>query len=420
MTMIPFALADVYINVMAVNGTEMTKETPVKFSLPGDVTAADILDTNGLQLEYNANDGNYVVSGNVTLEAKQSKTYRIRLRDVWKMSEEETAKIKNQIEKGFSEIGKQYDAGNSELLKEILLKRLALVIEQQNIKADTIEKRIDASRSYRKEMQRIQDQALAADYWRSQPDKITSQKTIRLKVEVENPKNSTNSKVKQKVYLPVEVKPQHVLDAAGLEVRYDQEKLQPFLFKEDEILPGQKRTYIVSILDIWNIEEAQIEDMRKRATYANDYLKNSKFVDSAKMLFDSANEHLDSIVKSQEVPLEIKEHISAFRVNKESFDLSRSDVENLEKLLNIYREDLEKSKVKNVLQKIGSFKGVSDVSNQVFVKKPTPSTTWNYIGLVLIFVAVVAVLYFIFLIIRSNSKPKLAKKEDAPQEQPKV
>lgn len=420
MIMVPFALADVYINVMAVNGAEVKKETPVKFNLPGDITAGDILDTNGLQLEYNANDANYVVSGNVTLDPKASKTFRIRIRDVWKMSPEETEKIKNQITKGFEEIGKQNEPANSEQLKDQLLKRLDQVVEQQNIKADTIEKRIDASRSYRKEMQRIQDEALAVDYWRSQPGVVKQQKTIRLKVEVENPTSNTNSKVKQKVYLPAEVKPQHIVDAAGLEVRYDQSKQQPFLFKEDVILPGQKKSYVISILDIWNVESSQIGDMKKRANYAFEYLKKSKFLDSAKMLFDSANGHLEDIEKSQAVTREIKEHISAFRVNQESFDLSRADVENLEKLLNIYREDLEKSKVKNVLSTISSFKGISDVSKQVFDKKPTPSTTWNYIGYVLIFVAVVAVFYFVFLIIRSGAKAKLAKTEDKPQEETKV
>ena len=420
MIMVPFVLADVYINVMAVNGAEVRKETPVKFNLPGDVTAGDILDTNGLQLEYNANDANYVVSGNVTLDPKASKTFRIRIRDVWKMSAEEIEKIKSEINKGFDEIGKQFHSGNSEQLKDQLLKRLDLVIEQQNVKADSIEQRIDASRSYHKEMQRIRDEALAVDYWRSQPGVEKTKKTIRLKVEVENPAANTNSKVKQKVYLPTEVKPQHVLDAAGLEVRFDQAKQQPFLFKEDEILPGQKKTYIVSLLDIWNIEAAQIDDMKKRAGYAFDFLKNSKFLDSAKMLFDSANAHLDDIDKSQLVTRDIKEHISAFRVNRESFDLSRGDVENLEKLLNIYREDLEKSKVKNVLQTIGSFKSIADVSKQVFVKKPTQSTTWNYIGYVLIFVAVVAVLYFVFLIIRGGAKANIAKSEDKAAEKSKV
>ena len=77
-------------------------------------------------------------------------------------------------------------------------------------------------------------------------------------------------------------------------------------------------------------------------------------------------------------------------------------------------------KVKNVLATISSFKGISDVSKQVFEKKPTPSTTWNYIGYVLIFVAVVAVFYFVFLIIRSGAKAKLAKTEDKPQEETKV
>ena len=44
-------------------------------------------------------------------------------------------------------------------------------------------------------------------------------------------------------------------------------------------------------------------------------------------------------------------------------------METLEKLLSVFREDLEKSKVENVLQKIQSLKSVADVSKVMFNKK---------------------------------------------------
>src|SRR5437868_14535340 len=78
--------ADVYINVMAVNGTENVKDTAVKYNLPGDLSAQDILDTNGLELDYNVNDANYYVHGKITLQPKDSKTFRVKVRDVWKLS----------------------------------------------------------------------------------------------------------------------------------------------------------------------------------------------------------------------------------------------------------------------------------------------------------------------------------------------
>jgi len=75
--------ADVYINVVAVNGKDAPKTSSIRFDLPGELTAEDILDTNGLQLDYSVDDANYFVYGDVTLNAKESKTFRIHVKDRW-------------------------------------------------------------------------------------------------------------------------------------------------------------------------------------------------------------------------------------------------------------------------------------------------------------------------------------------------
>ena len=83
----------------------------------------------------------------------------------------------------------------------------------------------------------------------------------------------------------------------------------------------------------------------------------------------------------------------------------------------IFREDLEKSKVENILQKVGSLKGVADISKAVFNKKFEMSTTWSFIGWVLIFVAFLTLINFVVWIIRS--KDKAIKDEEKPAEQKK-
>jgi hypothetical protein len=414
---VTIAAADIYINVMAVNGAPTRKETPVHYNLPGDLKAEDILDASGLQLEYNPNDGNYVATATVALEPKETKTFRIRIRDIWKMSPQEIETLKEQINKGYEQIGKQYDPANAEVLKQQLMQRLDYLSEQQSSKAPSIEKRIDDARAYRSEMQRILDQALAVDYWRSQPGE-NKEKTIRYKIEVENPTTSQSTKVKHKYYMPEEVKPQHVLDAQGFEVRFDQQKNQPFLFKEEEIPQGEKRAYIITIMDVWSVPQRDIDYLRKRAAYAYDFLKTSKYKDSATILFDGANSYLVGIEQSQGQNREIKEHISAFRANQKSLNSARTNVENLEKLLAILREDLEKSKVKNVLQRMKSLNSVSAVAKQMFEKKPEQSTTWTYISWVLAFVGVLSIGYFVTLMLRSKGKSKAPAGSEPPKSEP--
>ena len=91
------------------------------------------------------------------------------------------------------------------------------------------------------------------------------------------------------------------------------------------------------------------------AKYAYDFLKDSKFEESAKSLMDQYRLELQDIETSQAIQRPILEHISAYRANKSTYNDAEKDVETLEKLLSVFREDIEKSKVENVLQKIQSF-----------------------------------------------------------------
>ena len=411
---VPFVLADVYINVMAVNGTENVKDTSVKYNLPGDLSSKDILDTNGLDLDYDVNDANYYVHGKVTLQSKESKTFRIRVRDVWKITPQQVEDIKNQIEQGYEQIGKVKDPQQGQILKDQLIQRLNFV-EQQSVKAESIEKRIDSFRSYSKELQRIINNTLAVDYWRSDPAEVKNDKIIHFTIGVENPFDKPKS-YKSKQYLPSEIKPEDLVEFEGFEIRFDQEKKKAFLFKEEELQPKEKKKYTIGIRDIWFIAQKDIDYLRQRSNYVYDFLKDTKFASSIKILFDDVNKLLKSIEDSQaEKKSNIMDHIGAFRNNQEYFDKAKTEVENMERILSVFREDLVKSKVENVLQKVRSLKSVSDISKTIFGKPPTESVTWQFIKWVLLFVGVLTTASFIIWFIRSKDK-KVSSQEEIPVE----
>ena len=112
--------ADIYINVVAVNGADAPKTSSIKFDLPGEITADDILDTNGLQLDYSVDDADYFVYGDVVLKAKESKTFRVHIKDKWMVTPTQVADLKQQIEKGYESLGKPYDATKADTLKKRL------------------------------------------------------------------------------------------------------------------------------------------------------------------------------------------------------------------------------------------------------------------------------------------------------------
>jgi len=407
--MISRAHADIYINVVAVNGADAPKTSSIHFDLPGELTAEDILDTSGLQLDYSVDDADYFVYGDVTLKPKESKTFKIHVKDKWMITPDQVAALKKQIDEGYEQLGKPHDEAKADILKDRLEKKIDYIVNLQANNVDSVDKRIDAYREYTKEYKRIQNNALNVSYWRSDPGQEETPKLVHLTIEVNNPTKLTKH-FKHKDYLPGEIKPEDVIEDEGFDVRFDQVKQSSFLFKEEDLTAGQKKKYSIGMLDIWTIAQRDIDYLRSRAKYVSDILNDTKFEDSAKILTDRITANLAAVEASQAVTRPIAEHISAYRSNKDLYDDAQRDVETLEKLLAVFREDLEKSKVENVLQKIQSLKGVSDVSKVMFNKKFESATAWGYIGWILLFVGLISIGGYVFSLFRAKDK----KIEDVP------
>jgi len=415
----PKAKADVYINLMAVNGAPKKKDTTVKFNLPPELKKEDVIDADGLELDYDVNLGGYYAHGKVSLESKESKKFRLRVKDVWKITPETVASIKKQIDEGFDSLGKARDPQKGEQLKQQLISQLDAIVDQQNSKGESVERRMDTFRLYTKKLRDIQKDSMAVEYWRSELGEQREQKLVYMTIEVENLPSNPKKVVKIKSLLPSEVKPEHVIDPQGFEVRYNEQKQEAFLYKEEEMAPGEKKKFTVGIEDIWTIPQKDIDYLRQRANYAYDFLKESRFAASSKLLFDRLIQHLSDIEASQQQKRQIKEHISAFRDNKELLINARVDVEALENILAVYREDLEKSKVKNVLQKVKSLNSLSEVSKSIFDKKPTMDNTWKLILGVVGFVALLTFLNFVLSSFRSGKDNIQQAKKSAQQQQDK-
>ena len=401
--MVPHAYADIYINVMAVNGANSPKDYSIKFDLPGELTAEDILDTNGLDLDYSVDDGDYFVFGSVSLKPKESKTFRIHVKDKWMVTQDEANGLKKQIDQGYQTLGKPYDQPKADILKDRLEKKIDYILSLQGTNGESIDKRIDDYRAYSKEMKRIQNDALNRDYWRSNPADIRPPKLIHLTIEVSNP-TKVLKHFKHKDFLPAEVKPEDVVEPEDFEVRFDQIKQLAFLFKDEDLSPGQSKKYTIGMLDIWSIDQANIDNLRSRAQYVDGFLKDTRFAKDVGILMDRITGHLKEIEASQAVDRPILEHINAYRINKATYDDTLKDVENLEKILSVFREDLEKSKVENVLQKMQSLKNMKDVSNVLFNKKFESSEAWKLIGWILLIAGGMTVAGYVVALVRSKDK----------------
>ena len=72
--------ADLYINILAVNGTDEARDKEVQYYLPKELASSDILEVaNGLELDYDSVEGAFLVHGKVRLAPKETKTLKVNI-----------------------------------------------------------------------------------------------------------------------------------------------------------------------------------------------------------------------------------------------------------------------------------------------------------------------------------------------------
>ena len=410
------SFADIYMSIFAVNGTDVPKKKEIKQLLPKELKAEDILDTEDLKADYDVNEGAYYVHGTISLGAKESRTLKIRIRDVWKFDEENIAEIKKQIDLSLERLkGTEY-YDNGLIKKQSLLQRIDFILKQQADAIENVQKRIDRYRVYADEIAQIRRDSLSVKYWRSKPPEAGDDNTFKWIIEIENPSDVQTKKIEKQYYLPTEVKPEHLVNLEGFEVRYDSQRGQAFLTREEELQPREIKRYEVSILDMWNVPRMDIENLKDRARKVFKLLEKTEYVESANYLVASIKDKLDKVETTQGQAKDIYEHVSTYRANVQLYLKSLDDVRSLEELLEAVRETLERSQLKNVLQKVQSFKSISKLAEAIFKTTPTLNNAWKIIIGIVIFVGIFTAFHFSIWGRRSREAKKAKAKEQAEQE----
>lgn len=411
--------ADVIINILAVNGTDATKDRNISELLPREIRQEDILDTDGLETVYDVEMGSYRVVGSVNLDPKESRTFRIRLRDVWSIDLADIEQIRGQIDNSFSQVeGTEY-YDTAKIKKDSLEKRLDYILSEQTRNADNAGQRIGRYRTYEKELNEIRNNAVSIKYWRSKPPGTDEANTFRLLLTAENPSLTKAVTKEQKHYLPKEVKPEHIVESAGFEIRYDPLRGQSFLWREDTLEAGETRRYEVGIIDIWKIRQQQLDNLKDRSAETYRYLENTQYKDNADFLMASIKRNVSTIENSQSLEKNIDNHIMDFRANMGYFQQAEKDVAALEDLLEVVREKLVRSRMENVLERIQSLKSVNDVSDYL-----TDSYSWllndgrMILGVVIFAVVLLLIAFFVSLgksrdVKIEDTEEYLAEKEEA-------
>jgi hypothetical protein len=211
-------------------------------------------------------------------------------------------------------------------------------------------------------------------------ERPSQRENIRMSVVVVNPSETKTQTIPVKVYLPLEVTPDAIVNSAGLTLEYDTASSVYYLQKEDlQLAPKASHTFQVEIKDVWIIPEERIVSLRDQTKSVISRLEGTEFYETAKRLGEVIYSSLDTVIKTQnDDTVSSRSHIGIYRNNLSIIEQIKEDLEDLEKRV----PSSGAPPVPDVLE------------NQVKTDTPTKTTTWMIILIIMVFVAILGGVFF--------------------------
>lgn len=184
--------AELTINLIAVNASEAeSKEIDVKYYLPKELQPSDVLDSGDLKIDYDVDKMLYFVNGKIAFKPKESKTFKIRVNDVWRITPEEINVLKQNMDGNLSLLeGNTSLYPNAKRERDKLFDQLDVILAQQQSYADNIERRIEQYRAYAGIVEKIRKRIYDPNFLEkeAQNEELGDEgKTIKLVLAVRNP-----------------------------------------------------------------------------------------------------------------------------------------------------------------------------------------------------------------------------------------
>jgi len=390
------------INFIAVNASDQTKQLDIDHELPKELDVSDILDTGDLELSYDIDKKSYRVRGRIPFQPKESKTFKVTVRDVWVVKTEEIDALKKQLAQNVETLRNHENYGAAQEAQDQIVRQLDFILAQQANYSDNIERRIEEFRAFRRTMDDIKNNIYSMDYLRFESRAMKelrdNQKLVKFIIEVKNPSDTEERTVTQKHYLPEEVRAEHVADAQGFDIRFDGELSRSYLIKEETFAPGEIKRYEILLKDIWWFPMIKLQDLDDRSQIAAGELAGTIYEESASNLLAKIAQNIAEMRAMPSEGLSVDQHIGVYRTKVKKFESAWEDFKRIEEMIAIVRakklEEMEQKKVKNVLNRLKALRGLKTLSEALFKKSIAVTTTWKIIFGTIIFIALFTTVHF--------------------------
>lgn len=204
---------------------------------------------------------------------------------------------------------------------------------------------------------------------------------VTLSVVAINPSEKETKVTNVRIDLPTEITPKDVMETGELDLEYDDERKTYYVHKEAVALaPKETRVYEVKVRDLWFVDESQLDSLKSYTKLLLGRLEKTDYYKTAKPMAESIYQRIDDIKSVQNnESLSRKSRIGAYRFHLQAIAQIKEDLNRMEKLM--------------------SFTGgvpVPEMMKESALKSDAPSTTttWMVIFLILVFVGMLAGLFF--------------------------
>ncbi len=148
----------VIIKFVIVNPSDSVTQTiPFKAFLPKEVRQEYIIDLGGLMLNYDATTEQYYVTAEITLEKGESVIRSVKIKDIWVISEDEIASLRQQAEDLYEGLKKTPYSAQALILRTDINTRLDRVVRKQKDGRSTPQEHILAYRENAEDMKAINE-----------------------------------------------------------------------------------------------------------------------------------------------------------------------------------------------------------------------------------------------------------------------
>lgn len=395
-----YAETEVKFKVLAVNPSSSEPlKAVISQPLPPEIDPAqDVIDKAGLDVRFDPDAKVFLLFGEVELKPRETKTFEVRIRDVWQIAPDQIDDVKKNLEAQLSALKstKYYDT--AKLLYEKAQGGIDRIIEEQG-RSVGMKQHIELFRAHVQQLQDIKSNTISMEAMRQlENEKKRGVAEARFLITAENPAAEARAMTVRSV-LPKDLAADDVLEKQDFVLLYDQQQKTYVLEKEDQFAAHETKKYIITIRDVWRIPEEEILFNKEQTQKLLGLFKETPFEKYADDLGRVILGILSGVSKLQaelDSSLALEDRMRAFVLNTQQMNVARAKLRNLQQLVSevpLKKDDSAAlEKIKAFVKKLAETKDV--VLMAMGIRPDSPIMWWIIFGIIG-FLGVLSVVFYV-------------------------